>query len=162
MESNALLYHAYMNCLTNSFGMPISSILIALLMVSTSSKNVSLMMSLSLRKRSHMKQYQGNRETVPERQYSSRPGTGECSEHPIQLLFRYAQIFGIIFYEHVQLTCYHLESQLTIATHHLPCPYDIKGSRSCSVLFTSSHPSLNLLHHPKTRVCDKVFYQYTC
>ena len=78
---------------------------------------------------------QGNRKVVPVRWCSSWPGTASCSAHPVPLLFKHAQNFGdnllntVLF--HIQPTYDYLNSQPTIATHHLSYLLDIDLTPVC-------------------------------
>ena len=65
-----------------------------------------------------------NREVVPLRWGSSRPGTAGCSAHLVSLLFRHALF-------HVSLTCSHSYTQPIIVTHHLAYPLDVYISPAC-------------------------------
>lgn len=62
--------------------------------------------------------------------------------------------------------CRKLNSQTTIVAHHLPDALDL--SSDCLVpsapgsSSTSSHPSLNLVHHSKTRERNIGSFSYTC
>ena len=97
----------------------LSSIVTALFMATHAIKTSPFMTPLNLEKReSHTKEDEINREVVPVQRCSSRP------VHQVTLFFWHAQIFSDnfprIFFSHVQPTCDHSNSQVTIATHFLP------------------------------------------
>ena len=132
-----LLCHTSMHCWKDFSGIPCSSVVTALFMASSPSKWVPLMIPLCLwkRKKSH-KQDQKNRGFVSVRWCSSRLRTAGCSPHPVPSIFRHSQIFSdylpnTIHFFYVRLTCNHSNRQPTIASLHLPCPFDIDLSPTC-------------------------------
>ena len=123
--------HAFMHCWKDSSGMPLSSVIMALLIASTPSKWVPLMIPLSWGKEKNlMEQNQLNKEVVLVWWCSSHSRPARCT---VSLLFRHAQISGDNILNpvlsHIQLTCYHCQS--TIATHHLPYPLDVDLNPAC-------------------------------
>ena len=86
--------------------------------------------------------------------------------------FVHAQIFGDNIPNtvlcQVQLTCDLLNSQPTIATHHLPYPLDVDLSPACwrpptpGVIFHLLAPLSHLLCHSKTRVRNMALSPCTC
>ena len=70
-----------MHCWKDYSGMSLSSVITAVLIALKSSKRITLPIPLSLEKRkSHLKQYQMNKEVVPVRWCSSQLGIAERSE----------------------------------------------------------------------------------
>ena len=83
-------------------------------------------------KKGLIEQDQVNREIIPVQWCSSWPRTAECLAHPILLLFRHAQFLDdnlpSTVHFHVQLTCNHSNSQVTIVTYHMPYTVDVDHS----------------------------------
>ena len=132
MHFPSLLYHASIHSWKDSSEMSLNSIITTHLKAFTPLKWLPLIIPLSFGKRKS----QNAKLVVLVRWYFSRPGTARCSTHPVLLLSRHTQIFGVnlpntvLF--HIQLICNHSNNQLMIVTHlTLPYPLDIYHYLAC-------------------------------
>ena len=164
-----------MHCWKDSFGILLSFVVTAFLMTPTSSKWLLLMIPLSLWERKKITR--GNIRWISRFffQYDdvflvqvllNAQHTKSCyfSNMPRSL----ADNLPNSFLFHVQLICIHLNSQATIANHHLSYVVDVDFSPACwrprapGVICHLLAPLFQPLVPFKTRVCVMMLSLYTC